>query len=238
MGSFKISLNTRNFIDACIYYTGDYEPYLKMQFKQLINPGDVILDVGANIGFHTLYFAELVGTKGKVFAFEPITANYSALIKNVQLNSFPQVSAVNRALGNANQLMDIHIDNTDQNPGTFSLLEAGVANTTVECIKGDDYIIQQNIQNVNFIKVDVEGFEVEVLKGLSNTIRKHNPIIIFEYDSNYQSKVNKDSKAIFHLLSDLNYNFSAIDGYGKRRIINLHDHSIESEILALPLHKI
>ncbi|RZL33498.1 MAG: hypothetical protein EOP00_32800 [Pedobacter sp.] len=51
--TLRMRLNTTNFIDACIYYIGDYKPYLKMQFKKIIKPGDVILAVGANIGFHT-----------------------------------------------------------------------------------------------------------------------------------------------------------------------------------------
>lgn len=233
-GAFKIHLNTKNFIDACIYYTGDYEPYLKYHFKAIINSGDVILDVGANIGFHTLYFAELTGVAGKVFAFEPVPVNFNSLQNNTNLNDFSQIVLVNKALGNVNEILDIHINEQNQNPGAYNLLETGIKNATVECIKGDDYIREHCIQTVNFIKVDVEGFELEVFKGLSNTILKFKPKIIFEYDANYQSKINEDSKELFYFLTDLGYTFFAIDGYGNKKAINLSENLLDSEILAYP----
>lgn len=235
--TFKIKLTTKNFIDACIYYIGDYEPYLKMQFKKIIKSGDIILDVGANIGFHTLYFAELTGNKGKVYAFEPIPVNFKALTNNIQLNNFPQIVSVNKALGNTNTFMDIHIDNQDQNPGTFSILDIGLKNTTIECVKGDDYLKQQGVNKVDFIKVDVEGFELEVFKGLARTITQFSPIIIFEYDANYQSEINENPKELFHFLSNFGYQFFAIDGYGNEKSVSILEDFTASEILALPAIK-
>src|SRR5690606_34858412 len=99
IGNFKINVNTANYIDACIYYTGDYEPYLKKHFVKYIKEGDVVLDVGANIGFHTLYFAELVGTSGKVFAIEPIDINFNALTVNCNLNNFSNIYAFKNVFG-------------------------------------------------------------------------------------------------------------------------------------------
>lgn len=233
-GNFKINLDTKNFIDSSIYYTGDYEAYLKKHFKNIIKKGDFILDIGANIGFHTLYFAELTGVSGKVFSFEPIQVNFDALQRNIKLNQFPQITAINKALGNTNSQMKIHIDQQAQNPGAFNLLDSGPKNTVIDCIKGDDFLEQNQIEKINFIKIDVEGFEYEVFKGLSKTIRNSKPTIIFEYDYNYQHKLHDNPKVIFEFLTQFDYQFFTIDGYGNKAICNWIEGVNESEILAIP----
>lgn len=213
---------------------GDYEPYLKIQFKQLIKTGDVVLDIGANIGFHSFYFAELVGQYGKVIAFEPIVINYDTLQKNLNLNKFSQIIPINKALGNVNATMDIHIDSNVKNPGAFNLMEEGIKNTKIECIKGDDYLEENKIKQINLIKIDVEGYELEVLKGLKKSILMFNPIIIFEYDRIYQSKLNNDPIEIFDFLGKYSYQFFKIDKHGKRVELNLNHKLHNAEILALP----
>jgi FkbM family methyltransferase len=234
IGNFNINVETKNFIDASIYYTGDYEPYLKKHFKNLIKKGDFILDIGANIGFHTLYFAELTGVNGKVFSFEPIPINFDALQRNIELNQFPQIKPVNKALGNINTQMNVHINQDAQNPGAFNLFENGEKNTIIACIKGDDYLAENKISKINFIKVDVEGFELEVFKGLTKTIQNSKPIIIFEYDKNYQAKLNENPKAIIQFLANFSYQFFSIDGYGQLKTLHIEDEITSSEILALP----
>lgn len=234
IGNFKINVVTKNYIDACIYYMGDYEPYLKTQFSKLIKHGDVILDVGANIGFHTMYFAELVGKQGKVFGFEPIPVNYHALQENLKLNKFSQIISVNKALGDINSSLNIHINENKTNPGAFNLFESGIKNTVIECVKGDDFLKKNSITKVNFIKIDVEGYELEVLKGMMESIKSMKPTIIFEYDEFYQSKLNANSKSILHFLIDLDYSLYKIDGYGKRYYLNIDEPLTSLEVLAIP----
>lgn len=233
-GSFTLEVDTKNFIDACIYYTGDYEPYLKSQFRQLIRPGDCVLDIGANIGFHTLYFAELVGHKGKVFAFEPILVNYQALIMNLSFNTFKHIQTEQIALGNESKTIHIHVDPSIRNPGAYTLLTHRKANTYIHCLKGDDYVDNKKIGNVNFIKIDVEGYEHEVLKGLKETIINSRPIINFEYDRNYQLKMNDNPADIFSFFDELNYKLYQVDGYGER-VEFIYKEAIKgAEIIAFP----
>lgn len=233
-GNFKMHLNTKNYIDSCIYYMGDYEPNLKIHYKKLINPGDTVLDIGANIGFHSLYFAELTGKTGKVISFEPIEVNFNAFKANLRLNNFPQISANNIALGNENKAIDIHIDSEQQNPGAFNLLADGIKNCTIKCEKGDDFLKNLGVEKVNFMKIDVEGYEYEVLKGLKNTIAQSRPIINFEYDRNYQLKTNEDPSSIFNFLSQMDYHFFEIDGYGNKKPFTYHAAISGAEIIAFP----
>lgn len=233
-GNFKLWLNTKNFIDSCIYYTGDYEPYLKIHYKKLIKPGDTVLDVGANIGFHSLYFAELTGPTGKVFSFEPIQVNYDAFKHNLSLNNFIQIIPQQIALGNENNTLAIHLDLEQSNPGAFNLLTEGTKNHTIKCEKGDDFSNNLGIDKVNFIKIDVEGYEYEVLKGLKSTIHRSRPIINFEYDKNYQSISNNDPLSIFLFLKEMNYTFYKIDGYGNATLFNYLEQIETAEVIAFP----
>lgn len=233
-GNFKLKLNTNNFIDSCIYYTGDYEPYLKFHYKKIINPGDVVLDVGANIGFHSLYFAELTGLTGKVFSFEPIHLNFEALIHNIGLNNFPQIIPNQIALGNENNSISIHLNQDQQNPGAFTLLAEGAKNYTINCEKGDDFLHNLGINKVNFIKIDVEGYEYEVLKGLKNTIVNYRPVINFEYDRNYQLRHDNNPESIFIFLREMNYRFYEVNGYGKKTHFTYQESINGAEIIAFP----
>ena len=231
-GSFKVYTNTKNYIDANIYYLGDYEPWLKKHFKTLITKGANILDVGANIGFHSLYFAELAGAKGHVISVEPIPQNFEALEKNIALNSFSNITTVQKALASEERLIEIGIDINNQNPGAFSLFNNGEKKLKIACTTGDMLLNKLGIRKIDFIKIDVEGFELEVLKGLSKTIEKDRPVIVFEFDRNYQLRKDEVPNEIFLMLSSYNYVFEAVDGYGKKRPFVYSDQILSAEIIA------
>lgn len=209
-GTFKIHVNTNNYIDSSIYYTGDYEPSLKIQFQRVIGNGTVILDIGANIGFHTLYFSELSGPAGTVVAFEPIESNFNALKENIRLNNSKNIIAVQTALGEKAETLNVYIDAGNTNPGAFSLFEKRGSNTEIPVAKGDDELARLNISHVDFIKVDVEGFEIPVLRGLMETIKRCRPTIVFEYDRNYQRRYSFSDIEIFDLLKNCGYSFFLI----------------------------
>lgn len=232
---FKINVDTHNFIEASIYYLGDYEPWVKKHFKLLIRPGDVILDVGANIGFHSLYFSTLTGPNGKVIAIEPINQNFLAMQSNIALNGFENIITIQKALANETKEIQIYIDPEAKNPGAFSLLEQGIKNTHISCLKGDDLIDELGLKLIDFIKIDVEGYELEALKGLSLTIEKSRPVIIFEYDRAYQMKAQYAPDAIFLFLNSFNYRYEYIDGYGYTKAFEYDNTVSSAEIIAYPL---
>lgn len=209
-GNFNINCDTKTWIGAKIAFTGDYEPELKSIFKLLIKPGDVAVDIGANIGFHTLYFAELVGEKGKVISFEPVLYNFNSLKENIALNNFKNIKIHNIALSNKEEELTIDIDEESRNPGSFNLFEKE-GNTHIKCAIGDEILINEPI---NFIKIDVEGYEGFVMQGLMKTIEKHHPILVFEYDVNYNHKTGLPDQYLFNLLKPLNYSFFKVDRNG------------------------
>lgn len=231
-GNFNIHIDTTNYIDASIYYMGDYEPWLKKFFKVIIKKNSTVLDVGANIGFHSLYFAELAGNNGKVISVEPILQNFEALEKNIALNHFKNIITVQKALASKQRLMQIGIDANNNNPGAFSLMGNGAKKIDIHCVKGDDLLDDLLIEKIDFIKIDVEGFELEVIKGLLKTIARDKPVIIFEFDRNYQLRSSEKPEEIFLLLKAYNYRFATVDAYGKKSPFVYSDQISSAEIIA------
>ncbi|RZK26360.1 MAG: FkbM family methyltransferase [Flavobacterium sp.] len=234
-GNFRIHLNTRNYIECAIYYIGDYEFTAKQYFKKYINKGNTIIDVGANIGFHTLYFAELTGMSGKVIAIEPIPVNIRSLRNNVALNGLSNVQIYERAFANENKTLNIHIDQAEKNPGSFNLYDHKDQNTEIICVKGDDLLNEIGAGKIDFIKIDVEGYEFEALKGLKHTLEQSKPIIIFEFDRNYQLKNAGDPAEIFNFLVALSYSFQSLSENGIAEPFSYSESIMSTLIIATPI---
>ena len=211
-GNFRIYCDTKTIIGAEIYYMGEYEDYIKATFERQIEPGNTVLDIRANIGFHTLFFSELVKQTGKVIAFEPVKYNYDNLTKNIELNNYSNIIPHQLALGNSNEIISINANKDDINPGSFSLFKKG--DLKINVVIGDEFINEK----VDFIKIDVEGYELITFMGLKNTIQKYKPKIVFEFDKTYQLKSSDNPFAIFELLADIGYIFFEINRDGLTRI--------------------
>jgi FkbM family methyltransferase len=131
-----------------------------------INPGDVVYDIGASLGTHTVYWAQKVGPAGRVVAFEPEPRSYEWLKRNIALNELGNVLAYNIALGKEKGQGALH--GYGAMYGTFNLHGAGrrASSDVIEIVRGDDFIQQENIPRPAVAKIDVEGFEFDVLQGL------------------------------------------------------------------------
>jgi FkbM family methyltransferase len=148
-------------------------------FKRVIEPGDVIVDVGANIGTHTVFFAKATGITGQVYAFEPQRLMFQTLCANLALNSLVNVFARQAAVSDApGELAVPTLDPwVEQNFGGMQLgkVNAGEAVPVIT-------IDSMNLPNCHLMKVDVEGMELAVLKGAEKTIRKYQPVLYVEND--------------------------------------------------------
>lgn len=161
---------------------GIYEKYETELFKKLVKKGMIVVDIGANIGYYTLLAAHLVGDEGKVFAFEPDPYNYSLLCRNIEVNGYRNVIPVQKAVFNKSGKMKLFLDKN--NLGGHSLSEANVdkgVSTTVETTSLDEYFENTN-HKIDVVKMDVQGSEMEVLNGMTNTINQNEKLeIITEF---------------------------------------------------------
>jgi FkbM family methyltransferase len=153
-----------------------YEPYETQLILKQAKRGDVVVDVGANIGYYTILLADKVGKSGKVYAFEPDKISFEILVKNIKENKLKNVVVVNAAVGNKQGKLKLH--KSKENFGDYKLYGKDKGNETVKIIKLDDFL--KNIK-INLIKIDTQGWEPEVIKGMEKLIKKNKPAIFLEY---------------------------------------------------------
>jgi FkbM family methyltransferase len=212
---FKIILNPKNgTVDNEIFLQGVYEPSFLKVVKENLKAGDTYIDIGANIGQHSLFASRIVGESGKVIAFEPVYKIYSQFQRSVQLNSIQNIKIHNLACGEKEREMFIYM--TESNMGGSSLV-FGSENREKEKIHvvTADSILKPE-PTVNFIKIDVEGYEYEAMLGLIETLETHHPKIMLEYSyGGYRETGLSNDKKILDLLFALDYSLYDIENNDK-----------------------
>ena len=167
-------------IDHGLFLYGIYERAASSVFVRLMRPGMTVVDAGAHAGQYTLLAAKRLGPGGRVIAFEPNPEALRRLRRNIRANRFEdRVTIHERALGDTNTTMVLHASDDDLNLGGASLLPQPNAPSTIEvmCSRLDDVIGEERI---DVMKVDVEGFESQVLEGARGALGLHRPIVQFE----------------------------------------------------------
>jgi FkbM family methyltransferase len=229
INNLKYELDISNVIDH-----GTYFKFKDEGFETLINligTNSNIIDVGANIGTTAIQFANKA-QNGVVYAFEPSISNYSKLIKHIKINKFTNIIPYNLGLGNENKKIKLY-NLVSSNPGMKIILrnqESLGDFETIE-IKKLDEIIDENIE-INFIKIDVEGFEFEVLKGAEKIIDKYKPTMFIELIDVYLKDSNITADMIFTWLFAKGYEIFSYPGNNKI-IKNVAYKNFRSDILCI-----
>ena len=186
--------------------------------KKEIKKGDTVVDIGANIGLFTLFFSKLVGTTGRVIAFEPDPENFDVLKKNIELNEITNVTLVQKGVSNKNESVKLYKSNVS---GGHSLIKNEWAKeyTNIQTVTLDGYFRGEEI---DMIKIDAEGFELEVIEGGKKLLENNkNMKIISEFGGYYYKRNN--SKVLYpKILHEMGFNlFGVIDkSTGKSKIVN------------------
>jgi FkbM family methyltransferase len=169
---------------------GTYEPELREIFRAVLRRGGIAIDIGANIGWHTLLMADLVGIEGRVLTAEANPSVRRSLQENIDLNRFQQVDIIPYALADAEGTVMFHGPEAhDPDSGNGYVISNGAercaATISVEARRLDQVVFSAGIDRLDLIKIDVEGFEWPVLKGGEQTIASFRPHIVFEFDAAY-----------------------------------------------------
>jgi FkbM family methyltransferase len=179
-----------------------WEPQIVDLFRQYVRPGDAVLDIGANMGAHTMQLARLVGKGGQVLACEPQEHFSNQILYSAYLNGFGEevavyAYAVGDVVRDSVNIELIDPDNPGGNSGEVQIFrgEGSVAMMTV------DYM---NWPRVNFMKIDVETYEALVVKGALETIKRCKPIIVYEWFP------HERSADIHTMLLNLGYSVSPV----------------------------
>jgi len=170
--------------------------------------GETVLDVGANIGLYTVRASRLVGSQGKVIAIEAEPANFDALLLNLKLNQTNNVIPLNLAAWNRETMLDLHLFDCVQSHSLVSIPEeAHLRTIRVEARPLDRVLEELGVESVDWVKIDVEGAEVEVLQGLEKTMsRSPNLKLLVEVHT------NETAEKCLSLLKKRGYEIRWIDG--------------------------
>jgi len=195
----------------------------ELELKYLENfvlPGMTFLDIGANYGIYTVAAASLVGSSGRVFAFEPCLDTFATLTNNVETNRLRNVRLFALALSNRDGKARLyhHERGADKcslgpPPGNTLQFEEVVTRTV-------DSVFCDEPPQIDFMKIDVEGAEELVLRGAERVINEGHPTILFEINHEAARKLELDPHGAWNLLSHWGYQFFSLSGAGELRALS------------------
>lgn len=203
---------------------GGWEPVQTNVFRDLLQPGDLAIDAGANFGHYALTAAKRVGPTGQVIAFEPHPETFAMLEANCQLLEVDNVDAVQAGLGSEDGTLRFYTDS--ENPGGHSyfdwnLRSEAARSETARVYALDSYLSRRNNgQRVSVIKIDVQGFEANVLNGAVGVIERDRPAVFCEVTPGALEKAGSSVNEVLDFFRERDYSMKIlIDGSGGPRPI-------------------
>ena len=212
-------MDLREGIDFSIYLLGAFEPSTLAAYRRILRPGAVAIDVGANIGAHSLPLAAAVGPSGTVIAVEPTRYAFERLADQISLNKdlAPQIrthQAMLMSSGGAALAAAL--------PSSWPLAASetghehhlGVSKPTTGAVVTtlDDIVAEHRLSAIDLIKLDVDGYEIEVLQGASKVLNEYSPCIIFEYSPYTLVEKGYSPEELPGILTRAGYRFANLAG--------------------------
>jgi len=210
----------------------DYEPELMLLERWLV-PGMIFVDGGANTGAYTLVAARLVGSTGRVLAFEPGPECFAALRNSVATNGLGQVVLRRQALSDSQATARLYHHRSHANSfGLGKSSDPNVSYEDVETTTVERALAEERLSHVDFIKLDVEGAQELVLRGSRSVLLNSRPVVLVEIDAGACRRLNLDPDGACRMLRDFGYRFYTLGTHGEtvplanfegiRRVLAVH----------------
>lgn len=195
---FSIWCDRSDYIGRTIIDSGEWEPLISRTIQACLRPGDLAIDVGANIGYDTLLMSTAVGTSGQVLAFEPNLDNLGRLIRNLQQSRVNNVCVQSTALSDRPGWGDMSLDGEF---GHANLRNDGQSKRTQKILTLDlDALLHlESGRRIQLVKMDVEGFEYKVLQGMKRWLAQVDNIIC-EVQLQFLERCGASAQALFELM--------------------------------------
>ncbi len=224
-----------------LYFFGDIDQKITWLCRQIIRQGDTVLDIGANIGLISIISRKIVGNMGQVHAFEPQPLLADIMRQSLEKNNYLDVKVHNIALGNKKEYKELFIPSKSFAEASLTRIHHPKGNNTSVLVENaTEYLTHLELPPIRLVKIDVEGYESEVIEGASNFFENHRPdSILFELND-YNIPFCKQPVVI--KLSELGYQFFDIPkSKFKMRVVPIESNASTwngSDILAVPKGKI
>ncbi len=208
-------LNIRDLIQQTILLEGVWDPTLTTFIQRNLSPGDAFIDVGAHVGYFTLLASRRVGPSGTVLSVEPNPFAFDQLQGNVGRNDLSNVLVQHTACGDSRGVVKLYL-HTESNSSMASLYTADAAGSTaveVPCTTLDELCQEQGVNRARLVKIDVEGAELFVLRGMKRIMREMRPAIVLELHPQLLEDVGTPFHTVLALLKEFDYVLEPLGGH-------------------------
>ncbi|MDF1812898.1 MAG: FkbM family methyltransferase [Verrucomicrobiales bacterium] len=206
-----VSARLDDYVGRSAFYTGDIDRKITWVCDRIVRKGDTVLDIGANIGIFTIGLSRLVGQEGKVYSFEPNRELVEILKETIKKNNLTNVSLQPFALGRAREDRELFVPKG--NAGAASLIsppESAIHESMKVSVNSlSDFVADEGIRSIRFMKIDVEGFELDVLEGGLRVLDDVNPDAIL-FECNLDESCRAGDIPVYSLLKNHDYSILAI----------------------------
>jgi FkbM family methyltransferase len=206
---FTLLVDVDEWIQQHIFFFGVYDVAGISFIKQQLKPGDVFLDIGANIGTYSLSASARLSKKhgGRVYAFEPVPRIFEKLKQNIALNGVENIMLNQLAVYSEPSTLELYVS-SEENIGMSSIFhhdtESGEV-AKVEAIRMDDFIEENQVEKVDLVKIDIEGAELFALKGMTRTIEKFKPVFLIEISASVLGEQSKLGDEVVAFMKTFGY---------------------------------
>jgi FkbM family methyltransferase len=212
---FVVEVNDTQGVGANLL-EGEFEPAQTALLSKKLKPGMTFVDVGANIGYYTVFASRLVGNSGKVYCFEPEPRNYRILMKNILANKLSNVYPYNAALSDSTGTVILYTDS--KNFGAHSLNKFNVyhedSEVSVVTMRLDDLV---GANKIDMIKLDVQGAEPKVVAGAMRTLTAQRPMLVLELWPYGIQKMGDDPSKMIQDLEEIGYRIQVTDDFRRSK---------------------
>jgi FkbM family methyltransferase len=188
-------------LDSLFILSPNFEKELWSYLR--IKKGDTFIDVGAHVGKYSMIVARLVGKEGLVIAIEPYQKNYEAILRAIELNRAENLVALNVAAHNEDTNLKLFLSYSAS--GGSTQVDKGLGYVWVRGVKLDNVIKSMKVKHIDWVKVDVEGNEMNVLEGMKNILKMFRPRLIVEVK-------NENIKAFLRFIDEVGHKGEVISG--------------------------
>jgi FkbM family methyltransferase len=208
-------LNMRDLVQQTILLEGGWDPALSNFVESNLGPTDVFIDVGAHVGYFTLLASRRVGPTGTVLSIEPNPFALKQLEQNVERSHLENVLVEHTACGESHDVVRLylHSESNSSMASLFSGKDSGAGAVEVPCTTLDRLCQKRGLHRVKLVKIDVEGAELFVLRGMKGIMREMRPTIVLELHPYLLEQVGTPIHDVLALLNDLDYTLEPLGGH-------------------------
>lgn len=209
-------LLVRETVGWTCFLSGRWEPHVEGALRDILRPGGIAVDIGANLGYFAAVMAQAVGPSGEVFAFEPVPDTFARLLACRRLNQLSQLTCFQIALGDADREVVLSFDR--RVAGSASMHAAGAGVDVPAKMKRLDALLEAGeVRRPDLIKLDVEGNELAALRGGVTALEGGSTSVLFEFNANAASAAGWTMDDLVNLLDEhAAYDYRVLGGEGAR----------------------